>query len=1742
MVKKYTLSGKIYLILLNYFEGDITKLNQEDLKDLSNGIFNGKEVKNINEETNKELRKILRARDKHGLNLTLPEWHDNPKLVKENLNKFFPEDYKPESETKEKTKTNHKEKSKSKAKSKSESESEEKSKEKTDDCDIKKIEGDIKDKNDDVKTLRKKRNECISEKAKYKNNMTLRELQGLILKENKQNVRDFLNLFITTQDRSTGIKITRNHVFEALWILSYLNRVDDLSDKRNRQFYKSLEKQQSQTKDEVLNEKDGVNSGSSGGIADLYFEMDGGKPETKIDKTNCNDKDIPIPHCENEPIEVYKRYLFSSKLYSKEKGVQKYDIQDIIVEANNRFKDYNIILLVNDKDILQKRMDRTDKIVGKSVHKILDMNNLDIFYKKLLYHLQKKSPREIEKITKSLQPRLHQKYFIDYTNERIKKKSKKFVWGAVPRSGKSFMIGGLVSDIKPKYVFLILGAITETKDQFIKMFLDFETSFGEYSIYDLQKKEIHNEGKSKHIYICSQEMIRLQNKDKKIDSKILKILKEEKSKLIFFDEIHQGSGEQSMQGDMLQNLVFNNEYLAFIMVTATFAKPYLKYMNKGNEDTKLLQWKYDDIQLMKDINKVITDEESGEEKYEIYNEFLEKLKNEDDGDLKSHIFKSVIDDQLKQGKTFDNIASEYKIYPELVVCTPVISDIPGQYNDLIVDRCIDINGIFKPLMKKTITEINTCDKFIKYLEDEIYTKLLLRRLKYDVRNPHSEIWFLPTMLRDKDKKDKSDKDSSPFRYLTQNLVSRLLNNKHGLFFNNYCFVILHSVGFDNTKIEFINVPMGSGGQIIKWDKADVNSTAKYGCVSTKCNKDVKNCVLEQEACAKAHGKSLIILTGKMLRLGVSLPCVDIALHMDPIKSVDTIYQSMFRVLTEREGKKKGIFIDLLTSRQISFMYDYTDYDNRGKKPLGIKQKMKKLLENLLLFNFDGISNVQGSEYQHLYDKLMEQFSLDNPELFKLNSQKIDLSKVSELLQDDKLSNLIVPFSDLLNKLGINYSVIKGKKEKKTLVKIKGNEPKDEYEIEKLEKPELKKVPKELKDKYEEVSNFLNDCIMLFAIFKDNYNIDTSENLKKEITDFFNQDIEDIVKLCDDSDVGDDKIINCHLYNILRSPKIDLKELTKRFNELKLALKDIFDIILEKEDFFNIYVNCIEEMGGIKNDAQQLKNKEPCAEDFIKDEKVLEIIRKRLSVREEEKNLYGEVFTPIELICEMFDHLPKEVWSNPNLKWLDPANGIGNFPVVAYYKLLDSLKSKIPNPSKRSKHIIENMLYMVELNPVNVRVCKKIFNMIDDKAIPNIERHDFLTFDPKKKWKIDKFDVIMGNPPYNAGGIKSKNTKKVVKNQQGFKTIWPNFVEKSIALLNDNKYLLFINPATWIGLKSSNSKMFLNNQILIVRFYDIREAPKLFGNISGEIPLTYYLLQKANTNEDTFIFDKCLDKFIPFNIYNNNFIPIEAISLQGKLKKFALEYGSLEKKYSTCKNNTDTKKEKTYEYKYPLVNISRGNIEINYTKENNNKNADKKLVLPNDSMGYPLLDENGTLYPSNAHDHILYSNNNLKELKQLQDYFYTSLLFYLINITKLSQKFFEYKVFHVLPDITKMTSKENITDEDLIKLFKLDKEDLKCIEKYKQSGEGRLSESKIKEFKGWSIGKKHGAPEKSPAKPEPSPPITPPDAPGQQVQPAKSQKGKKTKNKKGKKIKTHKKGGKFKRKNLKLRKTLRKIKK
>ena len=82
--------------------------------------------------------------------------------------------------------------------------------------------------------------------------------------------------------------------------------------------------------------------------------------------------------------------------------------------------------------------------------------------------------------------------------------------------------------------------------------------------------------------------------------------------------------------------------------------------------------------------------------------------------------------------------------------------------------------------------------------------------------------------------------------------------------------------------------------------------------------------------------------------------------------------------------------------------------------------------------------------------------------------------------------------------------------------------------------------------------------------------------------------------------------------------------------------------------------------------------------------LLELINDCLKPKDIEKKQFGEVFTPMILVNEMLNKLPKEVWDDKTLKWLDPATGMGNFPIAVYLRLMEGLKEQIPNDKEKKK--------------------------------------------------------------------------------------------------------------------------------------------------------------------------------------------------------------------------------------------------------------------------------------------------------------------------------------------------------------------------------------------------------------------------------------------------------------------------
>lgn len=80
------------------------------------------------------------------------------------------------------------------------------------------------------------------------------------------------------------------------------------------------------------------------------------------------------------------------------------------------------------------------------------------------------------------------------------------------------------------------------------------------------------------------------------------------------------------------------------------------------------------------------------------------------------------------------------------------------------------------------------------------------------------------------------------------------------------------------------------------------------------------------------------------------------------------------------------------------------------------------------------------------------------------------------------------------------------------------------------------------------------------------------------------------------------------------------------------------------------------------------------------------------IRNSRKHITAECFTPSELVSEMLDKLPEEVWTDPTKTFLDPSGGSGNF-------IIEILKRKLYHG--HNPLIALSSVFSVELMPDNV---------------------------------------------------------------------------------------------------------------------------------------------------------------------------------------------------------------------------------------------------------------------------------------------------------------------------------------------------------------------------------------------------------------------------------------------------------
>lgn len=244
---------------------------------------------------------------------------------------------------------------------------------------------------------------------------------------------------------------------------------------------------------------------------------------------------------------------------------------------------------------------------------------------------------------------------------------------------------------------------------------------------------------------------------------------------------------------------------------------------------------------------------------------------------------------------------------------------------------------------------------------------------------------------------------------------------------------------------------------------------------------------------------------------------------------------------------------------------------------------------------------------------------------------------------------------------------------------------------------------------------------------------------------------------------------------------------------------------------------------------------------MNDTEIDTFVKKQLPVKLKEKDKYGEVFTPPQFIDKILDLFPKTVWSNPRVKWLDPTAGVGFFMIMIYRRLMTGLAKWETSPKKRSDHIIENMLYMVELNRVNCRICKRLFG-----PHSNIVCADFLSDFTFPNNTALVFNCIVGNPPFQDDyGLNDAGNRIL----GGKNKLYERIFLKAFDLLSDGGYLSFIVPDNMFSGNGSEAyNVLICNAVPFISFSPSNQT--YFPTIQQYI--CYFLLNKVEKRVETTI--------------------------------------------------------------------------------------------------------------------------------------------------------------------------------------------------------------------------------------------------------------------------------------------------
>lgn len=314
----------------------------------------------------------------------------------------------------------------------------------------------------------------------------------------------------------------------------------------------------------------------------------------------------------------------------------------------------------------------------------------------------------------------------------------------------------------------------------------------------------------------------------------------------------------------------------------------------------------------------------------------------------------------------------------------------------------------------------------------------------------------------------------------------------------------------------------------------------------------------------------------------------------------------------------------------------------------------------------------------------------------------------------------------------------------------------------------------------------------------------------------------------------------------------------------------------------------------------------------------------------------EVFTPPELANRVLDLLPKELFTNPKTTFLDPFTKSGVF-LREIVKCLDrGLETQIPDRQERIDHILHNQVFGIAITELTSYLsrrsvyCSKTANgkySVSKFSTPSgnilyknlthtwengkckycgankevydrgaeAEQYAYMfihTENPNTFFNNMKFDVIIGNPPYQL----SDGGDTEERQRGGAIPLYHKFIQQAKKL--KPRYLTMIVPSRWFaggrGLDDFRDEMLHDNHLRIIVDYPL--SSECFPGVEIKGGVCYFLWDKENVglckvstirgDNKSFALRPLLEKGSDIFIRYNESIPILHKVQNYKEKSFA----------------------------------------------------------------------------------------------------------------------------------------------------------------------------------------------------------------------------------------------------------------